>query len=253
MSPWERDFDVYQTELDGEPAAVVVDLAIRSEAPVASHPTLATVELPLRLTGPDGLLHPDEVSALAAVEDQVVQRLTAVGAIYIGRVVQGGVTTMYCYLPSAPRRAVDDLAAAVGALSGGYTAKLELADDPAWKRAAVLVPDALAEQTMWNRRLVRTFAERGDALEVPRVVDHMAYFRSRSAAERAEQDLRAACFRVDDPYENDDGDEWAVPFHREDALADGRPDQFVAEIFEILDRHGGRYDGWGAEHRPRTA
>ena len=34
-------------------------------------------------------------------------------------------------------------------------------------------------------------------------------------------------------------------------VAGNRPDEFVAEIFEILARHDGRYDGWGAESRTR--
>jgi Regulator of ribonuclease activity B/Family of unknown function (DUF695) len=254
MSPWERDFDVYQTELDGEPASVVVDLAVRSQAPLATHPAVVTIEVPLRLAQPDGLAHPDEAAGLTAIEDHVAERLAAAAsAIYVGRVVTGGVDTMYCYVPATPRRTVDELTTALGVLPAGYQVKVELGDDPAWKRAAALAPDALAEQTMWNRRLLRAFEARGDALEVPREVDHMAYFPTRAAAERAEMDLREARFRVDEPYETDDGDAWAVPFHREDALADGRPDEFVAEIFEILTRHGGRYDGWGAEHRARTA
>jgi regulator of RNase E activity RraB len=37
-------------------------------------------------------------------------------------------------------------------------------------------------------------------------------------------------------------------FHRDDSLADGRPDDFVAEIFELLAPFDGDYDGWGATH-----
>jgi regulator of RNase E activity RraB len=254
MAPWEQDFDVYLAELDGAPASFVVDLATRDHAPVASHPKLLTVRVPMRLERADGLRHHDELAALGAIEDQMVERLTGErAAIYAGRVVTRGVTTLYFYLPAERGRAVGDVLAALGPLPEGYAVTAELDDDEDWTQATAMAPGLYAEQTIWNRRLVRIFEERGDSVDLPREVDHMAYFPSHDDADRAAIDLRASGFRVDDVHELDDGREWGLAFHRDDALAAGRPDEFVAEIFEILQRHDGRYDGWGAEHRAREA
>jgi regulator of RNase E activity RraB len=252
MVRWEQDFDVYLADLDGAPASFVVDLATREHAPVASHGRLLTLRVPMRLERPDGLRHHDELEPLGAIEDQVVDRLTAGhDAIYAGRVVTQGTTTLYFYLPADRARDVDDLVATVGALPEGYELGAVLSDDAGWQQALAMVPGAYAEQTIWNRRLVRIFEERGDSLDLAREVDHMAYFPSRADADRAAIDLRASGFRVDDVSELDDGKEWGLAFHRDDTLAAGRPDEFVAEIFEILQRHRGRYDGWGAEQRTR--
>lgn len=248
--PWEQDFDVYMSELDGAPASFLVDLAARSSSPVESHPLLLTVRVPMLLERPDGLRHHDELAALGAIEDRVVERLADRDAIYVGHVVHRGVTTLYLYLPTEHGKAEGDVLAALAPLPEGYEVTASIDADPAWKQAAALSPDALAEQTIWNRRLLRIFEERGDALDIAREVDHMAYFRSRDAAESAALDLRAAGFRVDDLHEGDDA-EVGLAFHRDDVLAAGRPDEFVAEIFEIIGRHGGRYDGWGAESRVR--
>ncbi|HVV82524.1 MAG TPA: DUF695 domain-containing protein [Kofleriaceae bacterium] len=250
MVPWEQDFDVYMAELDGAPASFVVDLATRDHAPVDSHPVLLTLRVPMRLERPDGLRHQDELEAMGAIEDQVVERLTADrGAIYVGRMVHRGATTLYFYLPGGGAGATraDELLAAIGALPQGYEVAAEVDDDPDWRQAQAMVPGPFAEQTIWNRRLLRIFEERGDQLEIAREVDHMAYFPTQAAAARAAIDLQASGFRVDDTHEVDH--EWGLAFHRDDILADGRPDEFVAEIFEIIQRHGGRYDGWGAEHR----
>ncbi|HVV87403.1 MAG TPA: DUF695 domain-containing protein [Kofleriaceae bacterium] len=56
---------------------------------------------------------------------------------------------------------------------------------------------------------------------------------------------------ADDDGGEDDPDEerWALQFHRDDVLADGRPDEFVAEILDIILPLDGTYDGWGAEQR----
>lgn len=254
MAPWEQDFDVYLGELEGEPASFVVDLAARDHAPLASHPLLLTLAVPMRHARPDGLRASDELPAFGAIEDQVVERLGADhDAIYVGRVVHGGVTTLYHYLPAGHRPSMEELFAAIGPLPGGYDVTAAFADDPEWKQAVELAPGPLAEQTIWNRRLLRIFEDRGDSLEIAREVDHMAYFPSRGGADRAATDLRASGFRVDDTHATDDGKAWGLAFHRDDTLAAGRPDEFVAEIFAILGRHAGRYDGWGAEHRSREA
>lgn len=253
MLPWEQDFDVYLTERDGAPASVVVDLAARNHAPLASHPLLLTLRVPMRLAGPDGLRHHDELAALGAIEDQVVERLGRDrDAVYAGRVVSAGVTTLHLYLPAEHGKDTADVLAAIGPLPEGYEVDASIEADPSWKQARALSPDALAEQTIWNRRLVRIFEERGDSLDLAREIDHMAYFPSRDAAEAAALDLRASAFRVDDVIEGD-GPEIGLAFHRDDVLAGGRPDEFVAEIFEIIGRHEGRYDGWGAESRVRHA
>ena len=55
MAPWEQDFDVYLGELDGGAASFVVDLAARDHAPLASHPLLLTLVVPMRHARPDGL------------------------------------------------------------------------------------------------------------------------------------------------------------------------------------------------------
>lgn len=252
MAPWEQDFDFYLAELDGAPASFLVDLAVRDHAPLASHPLLLTLRIPMLAPREDGLRHSDELVALGSIEDRSVERLGGDhDAIYVGHLVHDGVTTLFHYLPAGRGRAASDLLAAVGPLPEGYAATASVDDDPDWKQARAMVPDTLAEQTIWNRRLLRILADGGDALEIAREVDHMAYFPTRSAADRAADDLRASGFRVDDARESDDEEEWTLAFHRDDVLADGRPDQFVAEIFAILDRHHGRYDGWGAEQRAR--
>jgi hypothetical protein len=56
-----------------------------------------------------------------------------------------------------------------------------------------------------------------------------------------------------DDEPDDDAPRWSLEFHRDDALADGRPDEFVAEILDIILPLGGSYDGWGAEGRPAAA
>lgn len=245
MAPWEPDLEHFRTELDGEPVRITVDLAALAHRPVATHPRLLTVRVPVR--GGDDLDAPAQVATALAIAAEVQRRVEALAPLFVGHRAAPDHVVCYLYLPDDAE--LDDEVTEPPV--AGAAASWRLVDDRGWERIEALGPDPLAEQTLCNRRLLRMFEERGDDLAVPRELDHLAYFAARTTAERAAMDLRAAGFRVDDPDEVDDGDAWALRFHREDTLGDGRADDVVAEIFAILTRHAGRYDGWGAEQRPR--
>ena len=319
MERWEPDFDFYMAQLEDRPASFVVDLAAAAQAPVASHPLLLSIQVPMLRPRPDGLRDASELDDLGALEDQFVEALAAkVDAVYVGRTVHDGNTTLYLYVPEEHREALDELPALTGAPPGEYEPRWGVADDPEWEQyTEFLAPDDYAHQTIWNRRLVKQFTEMGDELAVAREIDHMTYFPSRQAAEQAAVELAALGFRVDEPTsseddeaedddeadaedgdqegdddeaeadavsadgddedddsdsdedeEGDDDDEasmsadddddddddsddeerWGLQFHRDDSLADGRPDEFVAEILDVILPLGGSYDGWGAMH-----
>jgi hypothetical protein len=253
----------------------------------------------------DGLRDASELDELGALEDQFVEALAEkVDAIYVGRTVHAGDTTLYLYVPEEHREALDALPDLTGAPLSDHEPSWGVVDDPGWQQyLQFLSPDEYAHQSIWNRRLITQFSEMGDAHEVAREIDHMAFFPTKEAAEEAAKALAAAGFRVDpvtshadedgdegeddedevedgedgdedgddegededggdhgededDGDEDDDDDEdgddeerWSLQFHRDDALADGRPDEFVSEILDVILPLGGSYDGWGAEHR----
>lgn len=263
---WEQDFDVYFTLIDDAPASVVVDLAAGAHAPVASHPVRLTTRVPMRIAREDGLRDAAELDALSDLEDRFVDALAdKVDAIYVGRTVHAGDTTLFLYVPEAYRDALDELPTLTGS-PGDYDPEWWVEDDPAWDLyQELLAPGPYEAQQIWNRRLVAIFRDQGDALETPREIDHVAMFPSRERAEQAAAAPPDAGFRVDDldePETSDAGDDadhgsedgasWSVSFHRDDHLADGRPDEFVGEILDVILDLDGTYDGWGAEHRPRA-
>ncbi len=250
MPPWQQDFDVYLAMIEELPASFVVDLAAAQHAPLASHPLLLTIRVEMLMKRDDGLRHADELDALGELEDQFCDALEdKVQSIYIGRVVHDGHTTMFFYVPAAHRASLDNLPTLTGAPPDGYTPGWAVADDPGWDHyTGFMAPDVYAMQSIQNRRLVAIFTDEGDVLSAEREVDHLAFFASQAQAEGASAALRSAGFATDpvEPPANDRG--WGLQFHRADALADGRPDDFVTEIFELIDPFEGHYDGWGAVH-----
>ena len=248
MERWEQDFDVYFSQIEDRPASFVIDLAARKHAPVATHPVRLMIRVPMLRPRPDGLRDRSEMDALGQLEDRFVAALEQkVDALYVGRIVHDGHTTMWLYVPAAHRAALETLPDVTGS-AGDYEPSWAVADDPAWEAyTEFLAPGPYDVQTIWNRRLIQVFTDNGDRLDQPREIDHYALFPNRADADVAALALRAAGFRTDDVEDKDDG-RVGLQFHRSDRLSDGRPDEFVGEILDIILERDGVYDGWGAMH-----
>jgi hypothetical protein len=232
---WEADFDLYEARIDDARAILALDLNATREAPLESHPWRLQVRVRMQQPRQDGLRSSEEAPALFALEDRIVERLTnGFGAIRVGRVVHGGYSVFVFYLGADDAARCDaELTAAIGSL---------------W-------PDPYAHQSIMNRRLMLARAEHDDCPEIIREVDHFAYFADEERTREAMRLLANSGFRVDEPHrvEGGDGRPWGLQFHRDERLDRGRPDEFVAEILDVILPLGGDYDGWGALIEQRDA
>lgn len=243
---WTPDFDFYPTLVDGRRASIVVDLDATAEAPLAGHGALVTVRVAMLRPREDGLRDGSELEPLGRLEDALVPAIErALDAVSVGRLMTNGVLVFYLYAPDG----TDDTAAALalGAVDPGeYALRFAVAPDPEWRVLRdLLAPDPYALQGIWNRRLLRQFAAQGDDATAPREVDHLVVFAAQDAALAAASALGALGFRVDPPEPDDEG-QVRLQLHRDEVLADGAPDVFVAEVLDVVIPLGGTYDGWGA-------
>jgi hypothetical protein len=105
------------------------------------------------------------------------------------------------------------------------------------------VPGDLAQQLELTARTVQENLRHGDQVTQPRPIDHLAGFRSRSAATAAAEELTAAGYRIDGLYRRL-LTVW-LEFSAMTAVDHATAAAFTREVVEIVERHGGRYDGWG--------
>lgn len=243
MPGWDPDFDTYLTVIDDVPASFLIDLAAARHAPLDSHPVRLQVRITLQAPREDGLRSEEEAPMVNALEDRIIDGLAErVGAVFVGHELSQGYVHVVAY---APRNRVGDEAELLDWLEDdGYEVAWLTEDDTAWGMYfEYLYPGPWELQAINNRRLLTQLAAHGDEPTAPRLVDHVALFRDQAAATRASEPLRGAGFEVDAPEQDDEV--WVVQFRRTDALADGRADEFCAEVLSILDEYGGHYDGWG--------
>ncbi|MCC6899888.1 MAG: DUF695 domain-containing protein [Polyangiaceae bacterium] len=241
-------FVFYPTEIDGQPAAIVVDLAAE---PTPTHPYCIIVRSSMREPDAEGLRSEREMSRLRAVQEALTRRLGRwVGAKFVGFLDTAGATHFAFYA----KRAADpaDILAHIGKLEG-YVPEVAVSNDPDWAFfVEQLYPDAYALQAIVNQLVVAELAAQGDQLGAKRPIDHAATFATKRAATAAAKKLAKAGYRVDEPVVDED-DRLTLSFSRKDALAGDRPNLMCFEILDIVLPLAGQYEGWGTlAVTPRT-
>ncbi len=95
---------------------------------------------------------------------------------------------------------------------------------------------AADERQLAQRRAMK------DNLEVPREVDHFAYFGRKSNAELVAELLRGEGFTV---ALSRTGLRTQLAAHRPSPVDPATVTAFVTGMFHTVEAHGGTYDGWG--------
>ena len=100
-----------------------------------------------------------------------------------------------------------------------------------------------------DRQTLRTLADVAD-LSKPRLVEHFLYVPSHEAGEQAAQELasRGYASNVRESADDEGGfPPWLV-LASQTAVVNAESVREARELFEgLAERHGGVYDGWGAE------
>jgi regulator of RNase E activity RraB len=104
------------------------------------------------------------------------------------------------------------------------------------------MPSDLENQLRLSREQLQQRVGMGDRLDVARKVDHSADFRRKSAAEAAAADLRLLGYSATVARR---GLKALLEANKTTPIDSAATDQFVREVVDVVERHGGGYDGWG--------
>jgi len=222
--------------------ALTVDVGGVKGAPWRSHPMRSMMRVELLESDANGLSRDEEFAALSDLEDRLDAILDReLDAWFVGRFTWKGSRALVYYHPEHEPRGPVNLAE----IGAPYVVTGGLAEDPDWSFLLdTLAPTEREQWTSRNRHLQHTLKEKGDRLDRPRLVDHVAIFDSEQSALAATGSSRGLGFDITPPHRSTDG--IVLGFRRRDTLHGARPDEFVNEILDALEPHAARYDGWGA-------
>jgi regulator of RNase E activity RraB len=238
---WEPDWQTFPGRVDEADVMLHADLGAVRAAPVEGLGVRLEIAIRFAKTRPDGSPVGEEMHQTYALEDRVTDAVAKrANGRYVGRVLGGGGCRFVAYLPGSAADGVPQLKLD----PGPFQPELTVHDDPEWTFArAAFTPDPAAEQRTYNRPLVDALRVRGDRLEVPRAIEHSAHFADQKAATAAARELSSSGHVVSASPDDEGGATLTIT--RAAPLTE--IDDATEKVLTIVRRHGGDYDGWGAE------
>ena len=280
--PAEDDWDFYPCRVDGAPASIFLNLALEQRPWPPEADMLYTVTLHMLDAGEHGMGTSAEAGVIGPAEDALATSAASLGLVYVGRLRTKRIWQLMLYGPPGQLEALGELTQRSDELRSRRAETQERPDGDHEVFRDFLLPDAERRQWMQDRRLVDVLLSYGDRLEVPRRIEHWAYFPSHDARERFVLETARVGFREieaadgehdepDEPNEHGEHDEHGEHAEHDseregevNGCADGRGGaaRFAAHVGRIdtvelahihgvvmqlhamAQRHGGTYDGW---------
>lgn len=243
------DWDFFPLLVDDQPASIFVDLGIRENAPLKSHPTMAYLRVRMLRPREDGLSSQDEFDDLIGLEDKVTSSISHDGTnIYVGRNTSSGNRDFYFYTRDPASFEIVARASMCG--FPAYQYETGARPDPDWKTYfEFLLPSERSMRMIWNRRVCEQLETSGDNLNHERRIDHLVLLPSLEAQLAFARGVSANGFSVDSlPNEPGNEGQFSVEFSRRDRPA--QIDDVVLVLFDEVTSLGGIYDGWGCHVEP---
>jgi len=238
------EWDFYPCRVEDAPASIFLNFRYERSVPSSSVGTLYWVRIHMLDPGEHGMGTAAEAEVLYPLEDQLIERLTDLALIYVGRLRNHSCWQLTFYGQSDLNEALK-IAGAEMKLGGRQFDVGSKADDEWSYYRDFLLPDTERRQWMQDRRLVEVLEEKGDPLVTARRVDHWAYFSSVAARERFIVGATRDGFALEGTTEDSPGERaFGAQIFRTDSVELQHIHDVVMKLYAIAKQQDGEYDGW---------
>ena len=244
-----RDWNVYRSWLDDDPAVFRLNLALDKVAPIEGFSYCVRITVTLKDPDKNGFSSDEERPTIYTIEDKVLRPLESDNDILVAVLTARGEVTWYFY-SQAPELLQERLSTSWDS-EFGYSYQVESSEDKQWNFFLKgLYPNIYEKQTIYNREILSVCKENEDQVEVPRPIEHWLYFDTEQDMLNAIEKAAALGFTVIDS-EKVEAEEEAKDLedlgYRLILSKENTPVQIDGDTWDLidiaLDTHGG-YDGW---------
>ena len=248
-----ENWDFYPCRVEGKSASVMVNLALKADAPLEKLSDCVWLHVRMRRPQPDGLSSQEEFARLCEIGDALDAAVaeSTQPIEYVGRCTSAGRRDFYAYAESG--LVAESLMSSVMAAFSEYDFETGFQPDPQWQLYRdFLFPSPPSLQLIKNRRVLDVLQQRGDDLTQPRAVRHFVYFDDAEQAAAFEKAARDAGFEIASQEREQAGGEQrssaaeriGVIAERVDSVEFSAIGNVVFELFELAKSFEGDYDGW---------
>ncbi|HGZ70468.1 MAG TPA: DUF695 domain-containing protein [Nitratifractor sp.] len=239
-------WEIYMKQIDGKVASVLFNAGISMDIEKIQYiyPTIAYVKVKLKEPKANGLVNEDEGAEIAFLEDKLEAALIKfrIGK-YVGRVISNGYVTFLYYLQFTYNWQ-DFLDFALDEhqnyeITSGYS------DDSEWNYYKnLLFPNAKEWQIIQNHKVCKALEEKGENLEIPRIIEHKIYFTKSTLKQKEEllNKLEIEGFQKSEELERD-GVNGAIVYRTNKPFYTDI-DEITLDLIDICEDFNAIYDGW---------
>jgi uncharacterized protein (TIGR01619 family) len=243
---YQSNWDTYVMEVNKKPVSIIVDLGIAQKAPLKERPFAILVRT--RLNNPDsnGLPREEENDVLNQFEDSLVLNLEKKsGAVYAGRFTQRGLREFYFYALDTLDY-LQNVSAALKAFSNYQWLCMAKLDKNWTNYFEVLYPPPKEMEKIQNRRVIDQLRQNGDALNTSRKIDHFLFFKTKISRDEFLRALKQNGFTIEEMTDDLANITWpySLQLSRNDLPDYINMDKVTLYLWELAQKHKGKYDGW---------
>lgn len=243
-----ENWDFYPCRVEDQPASIMVNLALASEAPISNLPECAWLHVQMNNPRDDGLSSSEEFDRLCeigdAIEAAVADSTSAVR--YVGRCTSAGRRDFYAYAESG--LVAESLLSGVMSGFPEYRFETGFREDAQWRLyQGFLYPTGHSLQLIYNRRVLEALEKAGDQLNVPRPIRHFARFGDVTGSKAFCEAVGEEGFEILAQDPDNDSPPLVVAFERIDSVNFIEINNLTVHLLDLANSHEGDYDGWETE------
>ena len=243
----QEDWAAYLSTIDNDKVgSVVVDLGLKSIAPLKDKLIRLRIDIKMQGSNSDGLPLPQEFERLNEIEEKMKAALINNGAIHAGHLYCQGEMSLYEYLGNTDR--LEAVVSETMSAYPNYKYEYKFDREENWESySEFLYPLPIQMQSIHNQKVIAQLKANGDNLEIKRPVNHLIYFKTESDIDKFLVEIKGKGFKVVKKEKVDEGEyQLLLMLEREDRVDSQSVDDYVLYLWQKAHDADGDYDGWGS-------
>lgn len=241
-----EEWDVYLASYNGKPGSTVINMGLKSDAPLAKFPYVLVTGVRYTNCLEDGFPGEGELDRLHIISDSLDAALEpAFNVKKAGTFTNNCERLQYYYLSDTMgvRNKLQQLYASV---FGGYETNINIKVDREWTYyLEFLYPNETIREYMSNQKVLDALLKAGDNLEAARKVDHWAYFKTTKDLDCFQATVKAMGFEIEESGKNKKSPmPFRLQFSRNDKIDLSSISAITTDLRKKAAGCFGDYDGW---------
>ncbi len=235
-------WESYMKPIDNKAAIVAFNASAGDYAPDTEYMYVAFVKIRLKHPKKDGLVTQEESDDIGFIEDRIeLESLRYRVGKYIGRIISDGHVTFIYYLKLdfEWENVVKDAMSYFENYSFEFGSRIDSQWDVYQK---LLFPTLKQWQIISNHHACNQLKEQGDNLQIPRAIEHKAYFKTTDARDLFLHEIESQGFKLQKEIKNQSVN--GVVFYRIDSPFYYDIDELTLQLIDLSNLFDGEYDGW---------